>query len=91
METSKVTALQRMLLVVHLIHYFLSGCIECTQNYQGKESQEPSQQRNGWTRDIVYNNNKGETLYSSSLFIQRKSKYDSKYYCGRNFTSSTTF
>ena len=55
------------------------------------ESQEPSQQRNGWTRDTVYTNNKGETLYSSSLFIQRKSKYDSKYYCEETSTSSTTF
>ena len=53
------------------------------------ESQEPRQQRNGWT--IVYNNNKAESLYWSSLFTQRKSKYDSKYYCEATSTSSTTF
>lgn len=37
METSKVTALQRMLLVVHLIHCSYPDASNVTQNYQGKE------------------------------------------------------
>ena len=48
METFKVTALQTMLLVVHLIHYSYPDVSNVTQNYQGKEWVPGTQSAEKW-------------------------------------------